>query len=75
MPKITDKRVQEGKKNRDKKIRKYFIKRWKDGLRTEVIIEEVIFEWGLSESSINKILKEKDEEPEQNKPLQTKLFD
>lgn len=75
MPKITDKRVQEGKKNRDRKIRKYFDKRWKDGLRTEVIIEEVIFEWGLSESTINKILKEKDDEPTQSKPTQTSLFD
>lgn len=61
MPKIKDKRVSEGKLNRNREIRKFFDKRWKDGLRTDVIYEEVIAKWGLSTSSINKILKQADE--------------
>lgn len=73
MPKIIDKRVQEGKKNRNREIRKYFEKQWKAGYRTDKIYDEVISKWGLSESSINKILKEKDE-PVKQEPKQQTLF-
>ena len=61
MPRITDERVLAGKRNRDRDIRKYFDKRWKDGLRTEVIYDEVINKWGLSSGMISKILKQTDE--------------
>lgn len=74
MPRIKDKRVLEGKKNRNRNIRKYFDKRWKDGLRTEVIYEEVIDKWGLSSATINNILKQTDEieADHDNKKAETK---
>lgn len=72
MPKIKDKRVSEGKKNRNRAIRKYFDKRWNDGLRTEVIYDEVIAKWGLSASSINKILKQTDDEDYDNNQTKKK---
>ena len=60
MPKIKDERVLQGKKNRDNEIRKHFEKRWKDGLRYEVIENEVILKFGVSASAITKIMKECD---------------
>ena len=58
MPRIKDNRVIEGKKNRNNKIRKYFEKRWNEGFRYEVIEEEVIKEFGVSVSTITRILKQ-----------------
>ena len=60
MPKIKDKRIIAGKRNRNNEIRAYFAKRWKDGMRTEVIYDEVINKWGIGESSIDRILKTDD---------------
>lgn len=60
MPIIKDKRVIEGKKNRDNEIRKFFTKRWNDGLRYEVIEDEVIAKWGVSSSAITKLMKQTD---------------
>lgn len=57
MPKITDKRIMIGKRNRNAEIRKYFEKRWGEGVRYEVIEEEVILKWGVSGSTIEKIMK------------------
>lgn len=57
MPKITDERVLIGKQNRNNDIREYFSKRWGAGLRYEVIEEEIILKWGVSPSTINKIMK------------------
>lgn len=60
MPAIKDKRVIEGKKNRDNEIRKFFKKRWSEGLRYEVIEAEVIAKWGVSSSMITKLMKQTD---------------
>ncbi|MDD3079118.1 MAG: hypothetical protein PHH37_08440 [Paludibacter sp.] len=60
MPIIKDKRVIEGKKNRDNEIRKYFNKRWSEGFRYDVIETEVIAKWGVSSSAITKIMKHPD---------------
>ncbi len=60
MPKIKDKRVVQGKKNRNEDIRKYFEKRWNDGIRYEIIEEEVILKWGVSVSVITRIMKGND---------------
>lgn len=60
MPKIKDNRVIQGKKNRDREIKKHFDKRFNEGLRYEVIENEVILKWGVSISTINRILKEVD---------------
>ena len=60
MPKIKDERILQGKKNRDNEIRKYFEKRWKEGLRYEIIEDEVILKWGISPSAITRIMKECD---------------
>lgn len=57
MPKITDKRIIEGRRNRNNDIRKYFVKRWSDGLRYEIIEEEIILKWGVSSSMIYQIMK------------------
>jgi len=58
MPKkIKDDRIRQGRQNRNEKIRKYFAKRFNEGYRYEVIEEEIILEWGLSTSTIYKILK------------------
>lgn len=53
---VKDKRVEIGKRNRNESIRKYFEKRYNDGVRYEVIEEEIILKWGLSSSTINMIL-------------------
>lgn len=57
MPRITDKRIIEGRRNRNNDIRKYFDKRWADGLRYEIIEEEIILKWGVSASMIYQIMK------------------
>lgn len=80
MPKITDARVLLGKQNRNNDIRKYFEKRWGDGLRYEVIEEEIILKWGVSPSTINKIMKGYEScEKEDHAPIKSKqqptLFD
>jgi len=60
MPIIKDKRVIEGKKNRNNEIRKYFNKRWSEGFRYDVIESEVIAKWGVSSSAITKLMKQTD---------------
>ena len=62
MPKITDKRVIQGKKNRNNDIRKHFNKRFAEGFRYEVIEEEVILKFGVSATVITRILKERDDQ-------------
>jgi hypothetical protein len=57
MPKIRDCRIRIGRKNRNNNIREYFAKRYNDGIRYEVIVSEIIHRWGLSESTINQIVK------------------
>ena len=57
MPRVTDERVLRGKINRNNDIRKYFEKRFNEGLRYDVIEEEIILKWGVSNSTINKIIK------------------
>jgi hypothetical protein len=59
MPIIKDIRIFKGKQNRNKSIREYFSKRFNDdNIRYDVIVEEIIAKWGISESTINQILKE-----------------
>lgn len=57
MPVIKDERVNDGKKNRNRAIREHFAKRYNDGIRYEIIMEELILKFGLSESTINQIIK------------------
>lgn len=73
MPKQTkDKRVIQGKQNRNDRIRKRFGSLWENGMRMEVIIETLILETGLSESTIYQIVKQignyKEKEPEVKNP-------
>jgi Mor family transcriptional regulator len=58
MPRINDHRISKGKRNRNEAIRVYFAKQYDAGYRYEVIIEELILKYGLSESTINQIIKE-----------------
>jgi hypothetical protein len=59
MPVIKDIRIFRGKQNRNRAIREYFSMRFNgDNIRYDVIVEEIIARWGLSESTINQILKE-----------------
>lgn len=60
MPRVSDVRVIEGKKNRDNDIKKYFQTRWAQGYRYDVIEGEVIAKWGVSASAIAKLLKKAD---------------
>lgn len=57
MARIIDDRIFRGKQNRNEKIRRYFEKRWLEGIRWEIIESEIILEWGVSSSTINKIMK------------------
>jgi hypothetical protein len=57
MPLIKDGRINDGKKNRNKAIREHFARRFNDGIRYEVIMDELIHKFGLSESTINQIIK------------------
>ena len=57
MPRINDHRINIGKQNRNEAIRIYFAKQFDAGYRYEVIIEELILKYGLSESTINQIIK------------------
>jgi len=57
MPLIKDERINDGKKNRNKAIREHFAGRFNDGIRYEIIMEELIRKFGLSESTINQIIK------------------
>lgn len=57
MPRINDHRISKGKRNRNDEIRRYFAKQYDSGYRYEVIIEELILKYGLSESTINQIIK------------------
>jgi hypothetical protein len=58
MPKkIKDGRIRQGRQNRNNEIRKYFAKQFNEGYRYDVIEEEIILKWGLSPSTIYKILK------------------
>jgi hypothetical protein len=56
--KIRDSRIKEGKINRNNAIREYFEKRYNEGLRYEIIEEEIISKWGLGASTINMIINE-----------------
>ena len=57
MAAIKDKRILEGKVNRNKSIRDYFKKRFNDGMRYDIIMNELIGRYGLSESTIYQIVK------------------
>jgi len=57
MPRINDHRINIGKQNRNKAICEYFAKKFDSGFRYEVIVEELILKYGLSESTINQIIK------------------
>ncbi len=57
MARIKDKRIHTGKANRNRAIREYFSKRWNEGIRWEVIIDEIINRWGIGESTIYQIVK------------------
>jgi hypothetical protein len=57
MPRTKDNRVVVGKKSRNREIRRYFYKRWGEGLRVEIVIAEIISRWCLSESTIMQIIK------------------
>lgn len=58
MPKINDSRLLQGKINRNNEIYKYFKKRFDhDGIRYEIIEEEIILKFGVSVSAITKIMK------------------
>ena len=56
MPKAVDPRIPIGKKNRNEKIEKKFSEMSKKGFRYDYIINEIILETGLSESTISKII-------------------
>ncbi len=59
MVKIKDIRILKGKKRRNEEIRRYFEKRFNSGLRYEVVMDELILRYGLSESTIYQIIKRK----------------
>ena len=58
MPRILDLRIIEGRKNRDQKIRKMFNCMADDHRTTEYILSCIVKEFGLSEGTIVKIIKE-----------------
>lgn len=58
MPKIKDKRLEQGKENRKKEIRLFLEKRFNEGLRYEIVEEEAILKFGISASAIARILKQ-----------------
>lgn len=68
MPRIKDKRLLEGKLNRDKAIRDYFEKRWADGMRYDIIEEEIVLRWGVSVSLITRIMKGQYDEKKEEQP-------
>jgi len=58
MPLIKDPRVEQGKINRNREILNFFKKRFDVyGKRYEVVEEEIILKYGVSASTITKILK------------------
>ena len=57
MPKIKDNRILEGKINRNNAIIQYFNKRFSEGLRYEIVENEIILKFGVSPSLINRIMK------------------
>jgi AraC-like DNA-binding protein len=57
MATIKDRRVVAGKQSRNGRIREYFEKRFNAGMRYEVIMDEIISQWGLSESTVSRIIK------------------
>ena len=58
MPRILDQRIIEGRKNRNQKIRKMFNNMADDHRTTEYILACIVNEFGLSEATIIKIIKE-----------------
>lgn len=68
MPRIKDKRLLKGKLNRDKAIRDYFEKRWADGMRYDIIEEEIVLRWGVSVSLITRIMKGQYDEKKEEQP-------
>ena len=59
MPIILNADIIEGRKNRNRKIRKMFNNMADEHLTTEYILGRIVFEFGLSETTIIKIIKEK----------------
>ena len=58
MPRILDQRIIEGRKNRNTKIRRMFKDMADDHRTTEYILECIVHEFGLSEHTIIKIIKQ-----------------
>lgn len=56
MPKTTDKRVIIARKARNERIRKRFAILFDRGLRYEIVMDKLISEFGMSESTINQIV-------------------
>ena len=54
---VKDIRVLQGRRNRNASIRSYFSRRLEAGYRYDFIVDEIIKRWGLSESTINQIIK------------------
>jgi len=57
MPKVQDPRVIQGKKCRDEAIRKKFKAYMDENKTVEFALDQLIIAYGLSESTITKILK------------------
>jgi len=58
MPKILDPRILEGRRNRNRKVRKMFEDMTQDHRTLEYTLSCIVAEFGLSESTIIKIIKE-----------------
>lgn len=56
MPKTTDQRVIVARKARNERIRKRFEVLFNKGLRYEIVMDKLISEFGMSESTINQIV-------------------
>lgn len=57
MPKTTDQRVIIARQARNMRIRKRFAVLFDKGLRYEIVMDKLISEFGISESTINQIVK------------------
>lgn len=58
MPRSYDKRVEAARKNRNERVRKRFAELFNKGLRYEVVMEELIKEFSLSEGTLSQIINE-----------------
>jgi hypothetical protein len=59
MPKIKDKDLIEGKKNRNKSIHKYFSDKLNEGYDYNFIEASIVSKYGISKATINRIMKGK----------------